>query len=58
MAFDLFVRNGTLIDATGARGRPARCAVGIRDVVVNGRLAVRDRTETGEGPGRLLRRGA
>jgi N-acyl-D-amino-acid deacylase len=37
---------------------PARYPVGIRDVIVNGRPAVRDGEETGERPGRLLRRSA
>jgi len=35
---------------------PARYPVGIDHVVVNGRLAIRDGAETGERPGRLLRR--
>jgi N-acyl-D-aspartate/D-glutamate deacylase len=35
---------------------PARHPTGIRDVIVNGRVAVRDGIETGERPGRLLRR--
>jgi N-acyl-D-amino-acid deacylase len=47
----------TVIDAATFEA-PARYAIGIRDVVVNGRLAVRDGAETGERPGRLLRRGA
>jgi len=38
--------------------RPAVHPAGIRDVIVNGRAAVLDGTETGERPGRLLRRGA
>ena len=37
---------------------PAQYPVGIRDVIVNGRAAVRDGEETGERPGSLLRRGA
>ena len=37
--------------------RPAVHPAGIRDVIVNGRPAVRDGRETGERPGRLLRRG-
>lgn len=40
MPFDLLIRGGTLIDGSGAPGRPA----------------VRDGGETGERPGRLLRR--
>jgi N-acyl-D-aspartate/D-glutamate deacylase len=36
--------------------RPAVHPAGIRDVIVNGRPAVRDGRETGERPGRLLRR--
>jgi N-acyl-D-amino-acid deacylase len=47
----------TVID-TATFGRPAQYPVGIRDVIVNGRAAVRDGQETGERPGRLLRRGA
>jgi N-acyl-D-amino-acid deacylase len=82
MAFDLVVRNGTLVDGTGAPGRPADvgiggdritavgdlAAVGDGDVahviearghvVVFDPLTVRDGTETGERPRRLLRRGA
>jgi N-acyl-D-amino-acid deacylase len=38
--------------------RPAVHPAGIRDVVVNGRAAVHDGAETGERPGRLLRREA
>ena len=38
--------------------RPAVHPAGIRDVIVNGRPAVLDGGETGERPGRLLRRGA
>ena len=38
--------------------RPAVHPVGIRDVIVNGRPAIRDGRETGDRPGRLLRRGA
>jgi N-acyl-D-aspartate/D-glutamate deacylase len=37
--------------------RPAVHPAGIRDVLVNGRIAIRDGRETGERPGRLLRRG-
>ena len=37
--------------------RPAAHPAGIRHVLVNGRLAIRDGRETGERPGRLLRRG-
>ena len=36
--------------------RPARYPTGIPHVVVNGTLAIRDGVETGERPGRLLRR--
>jgi N-acyl-D-aspartate/D-glutamate deacylase len=42
MPFDLLIRGGLPIDGS----------------VVNGRPAVRDGEETGERPGRLLRRGA
>jgi N-acyl-D-aspartate/D-glutamate deacylase len=45
----------TVLDrATGKE--PARYPAGIDHVVVNGRVAVRDGAETGERPGRLLRR--
>ena len=47
----------TVID-TATFERPAQYPVGIRDVIVNGRAAVRGGEETGERPGRLLRRGA
>ena len=47
----------TVID-TATFERPAQYPVGIRDVIVNGRAAIRDGDETGERPGRLLRRGA
>ena len=36
--------------------RPARYPTGIAHVIVNGRLAIRDGAETGDLPGRLLRR--
>lgn len=48
---------GTVAD-TATFEDPAQYPVGIRDVIVNGRAAVRDGEETGERPGRLLRRGA
>jgi N-acyl-D-amino-acid deacylase len=48
---------GTVADAATFED-PARYPVGIRDVIVNGRAAVRDGEETGVRPGRLLRRGA
>ena len=35
---------------------PNQLAVGMRHVVVNGRLAVRDGTLTGERPGEVIRR--
>ncbi|HEY4189204.1 MAG TPA: D-aminoacylase [Candidatus Limnocylindrales bacterium] len=38
--------------------RPAVHPAGIRDVIVNGRPAIRDGRETGDRPGRLLRHGA
>ena len=57
-AADLVVFDpGTVID-TATYERPAQYAAGIRHVIVNGRAAILDGVETGERPGRLLRRGA
>jgi N-acyl-D-aspartate/D-glutamate deacylase len=47
----------TVADAATFDG-PAVDPIGIRDVIGNGRVAVRDGEETGERPGGLLRRGA
>jgi N-acyl-D-aspartate/D-glutamate deacylase len=55
---DLVVFDPAKVTDPATFERPAQYAVGIRDVVVNGQLAVRDGMETGERPGRLLRRGA
>ena len=61
------LREGAFADVVvsrpGDRGRPrhlraaGRAPGGDRDVLVNGRPAIRDGRETGERPGRLLRRG-
>jgi len=55
---DLVVFDAATVIDPGTFERPAQYASGIRDVVVNGRLAVRDGAETGGRPGRLLRRSA
>jgi N-acyl-D-aspartate/D-glutamate deacylase len=55
---DLVVFDPLTVHDPATFERPAQYAAGIRDVVVNGRLAARDGAETGERPGRLLRRGA
>jgi N-acyl-D-amino-acid deacylase len=55
-AADLVVFDpATVLDAATYE-RPARFPAGIPHVVVNGRLAIRDGLETGDRPGRLLRR--
>ena len=53
---DLVVFDPATVADLATYERPARYPAGIRDVIVNGRLAVRDGLETGERPGRLLRR--
>ena len=53
---DVVVSTRTVADLA-TYDRPAVHPAGIRDVIVNGRPAVRDGRETGERPGRLLRRG-
>jgi dihydroorotase/N-acyl-D-amino-acid deacylase len=55
-AADLVVFDPGAIMDTATFGDPGRYPVGIPHVVVNGRLAVRDGVETGDRPGRLLRR--
>lgn len=55
-AADLVVFDAATVIDTATFERPARYPVGVRDVIVNGGLVVRDGTETGVRPGRLLRR--
>jgi N-acyl-D-aspartate/D-glutamate deacylase len=56
-AADLVVFDpGTVIDRATYE-QPAQYPVGILDVIVNGTPAILDGVETGERPGRLLRRG-
>ncbi len=58
LADDLVVFDPTTVADLATYARPAVHPAGIRDVIVNGRPAVLDGSETGERPGRLLRRGA
>jgi N-acyl-D-aspartate/D-glutamate deacylase len=53
---DLVVLDPDTVIDRASDTEPARYPVGIDHVVVNGRIAIRDGTETGERPGRLLRR--
>ena len=53
---DLVVFDPATVADLATYERPAVHPAGIRDVIVNGRPAVRDGHETGERPGRLLRR--
>jgi N-acyl-D-aspartate/D-glutamate deacylase len=55
-AADLVVFDPTTVLDDASYERPARFPTGIPHVVVNGRLAIRDGVETGDRPGRLLRR--
>ena len=55
---DIVVFDPTTVADVATYEDPARYPVGIEHVVVNGRLAITDGTETDERPGRLLRRGA
>lgn len=57
-AADLVVFDPATVADLATYERPAVHPAGVRDVVVNGRAAVLDGAETGERPGRLLRRGA
>jgi N-acyl-D-amino-acid deacylase len=57
-AADLVVFDPATVIDTATYERPAQYAAGIRHVIVNGRPAILDGAETGERPGRLLRRGA
>ena len=56
-AADLVVFDPAAVIDTATFDAPARYPAGIPHVIVNGRVAVRDRLETGERPGRLLRHG-
>ena len=56
-AADLVVFNPATVLDLATFERPAVYPAGIRDVIVNGRLAVRDGRETGVRAGRLIRRG-
>lgn len=53
---DLVVFDPATVADVAAYLEPARYPTGIRHVIVNGRRALRDGAETGERPGRLLRR--
>jgi N-acyl-D-amino-acid deacylase len=55
---DLVVFDAETVTDLATFEDPARYPAGIRDVIVNGRVAIRDGIETGERPGRLLRRDA
>lgn len=52
---DLVVFDPATVADVATYAEPAQHPVGVQDVVVNGRLAVRDGAETGERAGRLLR---
>jgi dihydroorotase/N-acyl-D-amino-acid deacylase len=53
---DVVVFDPATVADTATYLDPSQHPIGIRDVVVNGRVAVRDGADTGERPGRLLRR--
>ena len=55
---DVVIFDPATVSDTATFERPAAYPIGIRDVIVNGRPAIRDGAETGERSGRLLRRGA
>ncbi len=55
-AADLVVFDAATVIDTATFEHPASYPAGIPHVIVNGRLAIRDGVETGERPGRLLRR--
>lgn len=57
MAADLVVFDAATVRDLSTYDAPAVYPAGIRDVVVNGAVAVRDGAETGARAGRLLRRG-
>ena len=53
---DLVVFDPTTVLDRATDTEPVRYPVGIDHVIVNGKVAIRDGAETGERPGRLLRR--
>jgi N-acyl-D-amino-acid deacylase len=55
-AADRLVFDASTVIDTATFEHPASYPVGIPHVIVNGRFAIRDGMETGERPGRLLRR--
>jgi N-acyl-D-amino-acid deacylase len=56
-AADLVVLDPDTVADRATFAEPHQLSVGVRDVVVNGALALRDREPTGARPGRALRRG-
>ena len=54
---DIVVFDPTTVADVATYDQPAHHPTGIEQVVVNGQLVVRDGTETGQRPGRVLRRG-
>jgi N-acyl-D-amino-acid deacylase len=56
-AADLVVLDPDTVIDHATFAEPHQLSVGVRDVVVNGVLALRDGTPTGDRPGRALRRG-
>ena len=53
---DIVVLDPEVVADRATTTEPARYPTGIDHVIVNGRPAILDGTETGERPGRLLRR--
>jgi N-acyl-D-amino-acid deacylase len=56
-AADLVVLDPATVADRATFERPHQLSVGVRDVAVNGVLALRDGHPTGDRPGRALRRG-
>lgn len=56
-AADLVVLDPQRVADRATFAEPHRISVGVRDVVVNGVVALRDGSPTGARPGRALRRG-
>jgi N-acyl-D-amino-acid deacylase len=56
-AADLVVLDPATVSDHATFAEPHQLSNGVRDVVVNGVLALRDGVPTGERPGRALRRG-
>jgi N-acyl-D-amino-acid deacylase len=54
---DLVVFDAETVGDTATYEQPHQYAVGVRDVVVNGAVVLRDRQFTAARPGRRLRRG-